>query len=293
MGWELPPERGGRAASDALRERRAGMAAAAPPAPVGVACERGQTAGVGCVVLTPPQWGSELVYLHGGGYRMGDPAGWVPLVARLAAAFGARATIVEYRLAPEHPFPAALHDAAAVYQALASATGRPVVVGGDSAGGGLAAALTAAALGNGAAPPAALVLFSPWLDLTLTGATHASRAERDRLFPPASSIEAADTYLQGHPADDPLASPAFADVEGFPPTLLFAGTEETLLSDAVSFAGRLALAGAPVTLQVAAGMQHVWPLLEPGAPATAAAFGTVAAFAASVLPPGDGERPPR
>jgi acetyl esterase/lipase len=199
------------------------------------------------------------------------------------SAIGARATLVDYRLAPEHPFPAAVHDAAAVYDAVRVSGDRPVVVAGDSAGGGLAAALVVAALRSGVATPAALVLLSPWLDVALTGETHTTRAARDQLFPTASSTEAAETYLQGHPARDPLASPLFADVEGFPPTALFAGTEETLLSDSVSFASRLALDGVTVTLHVAAGMQHVWPLLQPDARESDAVFATIGTFVRSAI----------
>ncbi|HZQ58133.1 MAG TPA: alpha/beta hydrolase fold domain-containing protein [Acidimicrobiales bacterium] len=282
-GWDLPPERGGRDATEALQARRAGVGATAAAAPPGVASTHMAVGGVPCIVLTPPDWRCELVYLHGGGYRMGQPAGWAPLASRLMAAIGARATLVDYRLAPEHPFPAAVHDAAAVYAALRAAGDRPIVVAGDSAGGGLAASLAVAALRNGVSPPDALVLLSPWLDVALTGATHATHATRDLLFPPASSAEAAETYLQGHPARDPLASPLFADVEGFPPTMLFAGTEETLLADSLSFASRLALSGVTVTLHVAAGMQHVWPLLQPDTRESHAVFAAIAAFAGPVL----------
>ena len=122
------------------------------------------------------------------------------------------------------------------------------------------------------------MLISPWLDLTLSASTFVSNAAHDRFFPRENAAEAADLYLQGHPATDPLASPLFADLAGFPPTLLFAGGEEGLLADATRFAEKLALAGASVEAHLVAGMQHTWMNFFPDLPETAAAFDAIARF---------------
>ena len=121
-------------------------------------------------VCEPDEPTSTFLYLHGGGYRLGEAAGWIPFAARLATATSARVVLVDYKLAPEHPFPAAIHDVVAAYDDV-RAQGLPVVVGGDSAGGGLAAALAVACVESGVEVPAGLVLLSPWLDLTVRAAT--------------------------------------------------------------------------------------------------------------------------
>jgi acetyl esterase/lipase len=188
-----------------------------------------------------------------------------------------RVVLVDYRLAPEFPFPAALRDAVAVYDAV-RADGGTVHVGGDSAGGGLAAAVAVACLQHGVAVPAGLVLISPWLDLTQTAGTFASRAETDVMFSKTSGDEAAGLYLQGLDPRDPLASPQFADVTGFPPTQLFAGGQETLLDDSLEFAARLARAGGAVELVVAPDQQHVYPYLAPDTAAGRAAHTAIVRF---------------
>jgi monoterpene epsilon-lactone hydrolase len=282
---QLPPLRPGREPPEDLRARRAALAGARPDLTTATVPTVEQViAGVPCIVVTPSTADRDLLYFHGGGYRLGAAIAWTAFAARLADALRARVTVPDYRLAPEHPFPAALYDAAAVYEELRAAAAGAVLVGGDSAGGGLAAALTVACVDDDVARPDALLLLSPWLDLTLTGATHVSRAATDQLFPPASSTEAADSYLQGHDATDPLASAAFADVARFPPVFLTAGTEETLLSDAVGFAQRLAEARIGVTLHVGAGMQHVWPMIFPDRPESGAAIAALGAFVAGLGP---------
>jgi acetyl esterase/lipase len=185
--------------------------------------------------------------------------------------------LVDYRLAPEHPFPAALRDALAVYDAVSGAGGT-VYAGGDSAGGGIAAALAVACLQRGTAVPAKLVLISPWVDLTQTASTFASRAETDIMFSKQSGDEASTLYLQGHEARDPLASPQFADVTGFPPTQIFAGGMETLLDDSLELAARIARAGGAVELVVAPDQQHVYPYLAPDSEPGRAAHAAIARF---------------
>lgn len=224
-----------------------------------------------------------IVHLHGGGYRLGAAAGWVGFAHRLATATGRRVVVPEYRLAPEHPFPAALRDAAAVWRAVTAGAGAgaaPVLTG-DSAGGGLAVAL-ALALRDGtvAAPlPDRLALFSPLLGLRADADSYRTNAERDQLWSRTSALEAADAYLQGLPADStPLASPLLADPAGLPPVLLFAGTGETLLDDATAFAARAARAQVRVEAHYVPDVPHVWPVLLDGDPRSAAALSRVAAF---------------
>jgi monoterpene epsilon-lactone hydrolase len=279
--WKLPEIRPGRPATEELAERRRMVAGI--PLPARSAAEEQYLGGVRCLTVADSRRSGTVLYLHGGGFRMGTPETWVPLAADLSRSLGVTVILPDYRLAPEHPFPAALIDAASVYDNVRRETDRPVLLAGDSAGGGLAAALTVACNMNRQTLPDAVVLLSPWLDLTLSGGTFSSRSESDRFFPPESAEQAADSYLQGHVASDPLVSPLFADLDDFPPTLLFAGSEETLLDDALRFAGKLALARRRVALEVMAGMQHAWPVTSPDIPESSAAMAIARQFADSVL----------
>lgn len=238
--------------------------------------------GVPCVECTPAATRGLMVYFHGGGYRFGSASRSSAFASRLAHTTQLSVVAVDYRLAPEHPFPAALHDAAAVYTALV-ADRQPIVAAGDSAGGGLAAALVVAASTGDVSLPAALVLLSPWLDLTCTASTFESRAATDELFSLASAREAAAMYLQGHEAPDPLASPGLAALDSWPPTLVLASADEVLLEDSVRFATARAISGTPVTMHVRAGLPHVWPVVAPGHPASADALSAIGAFVRGVL----------
>lgn len=300
MDWKLPGLRPGRPAPQDLLDRR--QMVAGPEAPPGTEVEEQWVSGVRCLTVSaahpeptaPPAPAApsapaatparHLVYLHGGGYRMGTPEAWVPLGADLAKVLGATVILPDYRLAPEHPFPAGLIDALSVYDHARKGSPGQLVVAGDSAGGGMAAALTLACRMNGQPIPDALVLLSPWLDMTLSGDTFSSRSESDLFFPRASAEQAAESYLQGQDATDPLVSPLFADLDAFPPTLVFAGTEETLLDDAVRFTEKLAHSGRTVTLEVMAGMQHAWPVTSPALPESSAAVTIFGQFISSVLP---------
>jgi monoterpene epsilon-lactone hydrolase len=126
--------------------------------------------------------------------------------------------------------------------------------------------------------PRGLILLSPWLDLTITAGTYTSRADSDALFSKASAQEAAGQYLQGHSAEDPLASPLFADPSGFPPALLFASADESLLDDTLGFAARLAEARVPVETHIVPGMPHVWPVIAPQSTKSALVFEEIARF---------------
>ncbi|GAA4558580.1 alpha/beta hydrolase fold domain-containing protein [Pseudonocardia xishanensis] len=233
--------------------------------------------GVPCRVVGSPGRGVVVLYLHGGGYRLGTAAAYTGHAAALSRAGGCEVVVVDYRLAPEHPFPAALRDALAVLDALrATDPRRPVVAAGDSAGGGLAVAVAAAAAPPGA--PDALALLSPWLDLSCTAETFATAA--DTLFDRAAASSAAAAYLQGHDARDPLVSPLFVHAARLPPVLVQVGTEDTLLADATAAVSTWARAGVGVTLEVVAGCGHVWPVVDPHRPESTAAMSSAGRFVA-------------
>lgn len=203
-----------------------------------------------------------LLYLHGGGYTIGSALAYREYATSLARAAGAALFAADYRLAPEHPHPAALDDAIAAYRGLLE-LGHPadrIAVAGDSAGGGLALALLVALRDAGLPLPARAVLFSPWLDLALGGASMTAKAEADPSLDREGLAAAAAHYLGGLPAETPAASPLFAELSGLPPLLVEVGEAEILLSDATRLAERAALAGVDVTLHVWPGMPHVWGL---------------------------------
>jgi acetyl esterase/lipase len=201
-----------------------------------------------------------LFFLHGGGFNSGSCVTHRELAARLCLASGARVLLVDYRLAPEHPFPAAVHDAAAGYQWLLAQGLRPdqIIIAGDSAGGGLALAALLLLREREVALPAAGVLLSPWLDLALAGASIESRAAIDPLCSREDLATAAALYLGGADPATPLASPLYADLRGLPPLLIQVGDHEVLLSDATRLGERAKAAGVDVTLEVWDAMWHVW-----------------------------------
>jgi monoterpene epsilon-lactone hydrolase len=186
--------------------------------------------------------------------------------------------VVDYALAPEHPFAAGLRDTTAAYEATRATWPQPVLVGGDSAGGGLATSLVAAALNADQPRPGGVALFSPGSTSTVSATTYESRASTDLLFSAERASEAAALYLQGWDPRDPLASPLLADLVGFPPTLVFVGSEEVLLDDTLAFERALTETGASVNAHVVDGMQHVWPTIYPELPESAAALRHFGAF---------------
>ncbi|MFI6719758.1 alpha/beta hydrolase [Kribbella sp. NPDC050470] len=201
-----------------------------------------------------------IFYLHGGGYVVGSARTGANLAAPLARRTGFQAVSLEYRLAPENPFPAALDDALAAYKALVE-TGRPIVIAGDSAGGGLVLATMLAARREDLRLPAAAVVFSPWADLTLSGASMDTRGDFDPLFSRAHMQEYADHYLAGHDPKHDLASPLLANLTGLPPLLIQVGSAEVLLDDALRLATHAAEQDVDVSLDVVAGAPHVYPLM--------------------------------
>ena len=201
-----------------------------------------------------------LVYLHGGGYCIGSVRSHRLLVADLARAARARALSLDYRLAPEHPHPAAVDDAAAAVRALiASGVPAPsIAVAGDSAGGGLTVATLLALRDAGDPLPAAGACLSPWFDLALSGESIRTRASLDPVCNEPMLRRMADAYLGGADAEAPLASPIHADLAGLPPLLVQVGTAEILYDDASRFADRARSARVDVTFEPWEDMIHVW-----------------------------------
>lgn len=232
------------------------------PAPDGVTIRRTALGGRPALDLEPAGAADRgrLLYLHGGGYVIGSPDTHTGLVGELAARAGLRATSVDYRLAPEHPFPAAVDDGLAAYRELL-ATGtdsRDLVVAGDSAGGGLGIATLLAAREAGLPQPAAVVVFSPWVDLTLSGASMRTKRDADPIFTEADVRAYADLYVGAGDRSHPLASPVFADLSGLPPLLVQVGANEVLLDDAIRLAGRAGAADVEATLEIGPGLPHVY-----------------------------------
>lgn len=213
-----------------------------------------------------------MLYLHGGGYCIGTPESYGALHSRLAKAIDAPVIAPRYRLAPEHPAPAALDDALASYKAL-TAQGKRVVVGGDSAGGGLSVALAHAAAEAGLPAPAGLMLISPWLDLTLSGGSVATKAGVDPILDPDWGRACASAYAGDRPLNDPMLSPLFGP-DSLPPTLIQAGADDILIDDA----RRLAQRAPAVELQEFPGLWHVFQVQVGMLPAARPAVADMAAW---------------
>jgi epsilon-lactone hydrolase len=233
-----------------------------------------------------------LMYFHGGGYCSGSIVSHRRMVTEAGRAAGTRTLAVAYRLAPEHPFPAALEDAEAAWRFLREqgTAASQIAIGGDSAGSGLAAALVGRLRAAQQLLPACTWLVSPWVDLTMSGTTLVSKDAVDPLIHKGYLEELADAYLPaGMDRRNPLISPLYADLSGFPPTLIQAGSSETLLDDATRFAARLGAADVPVTLEVWPHMIHAWHLwnahLEPARLALASAGAFMRHHFATVVRP--------
>ena len=278
--WNLPPLGEGYAAPAGLVDRRIGMRALNtmqifdPSAPV----RESIWGGVACFEAVPPEATTTLLYLHGGGYRLGEAGTWAGLASRIAAAAGARVVVPNYRLAPEHPFPAAIHDSCSVYAALSETGGLPPFVGGDSAGGGLACSLIVAAIAAGVPLPPGAILVSPWLSLVPGAPSFQRCAASDSAFSAEAACAAADQYLQGQTAEHALLSPLSADLTCFPPCWITASAAEVLVDQSHALALRLTIAGRPNVLRIERNMPHAWPVVAPGAAETAAAIAGIAAF---------------
>lgn len=245
--------------------------------------------GMPCELLLPPRAlpARTILYLHGGGYVIGSARGHRVLTASLAQATGAPVFALDYRLAPEHPFPAALHDVVAAYRQLL-AGGRQasqIVMAGDGAGGGLVLAAAHALRDVGLPLPAALVLISPWLDLTLAGKSIASQAKADPLLSRRTLASWADHYRGELSGDHPGCSPLFGDHRGLPPVLAQVGSDEILRSDTE----RLAADAPVVEVESYDGLWHVFQIHAGLLPSADEALSRIASFAdrawATPVPP--------
>ncbi len=252
-----------------VAERRAGMDAffGSLGATPGVSSEKVDAGGVPAEWVSAPGASADraVLYLHGGGYNAGSPASHRELAGRLSAASGGRVLSLDYRLAPEHPFPAAVDDATAAYRWLLAQGVEPgrAAIGGDSAGGGLTVAAMVALRDAGDPLPAAGVCLSPWVDLEASGESMTSRAKRDLMVGREGLLDSASAYLAGADARTPLAAPIYADLRGLPPLLIQVGTSETLYDDSVRLDERARAAGIDVTFDVWEEMVHVWHLFAP------------------------------
>lgn len=238
--------------------------------------------------IAGPASGPHLLWLHGGGYCIGSPQSHARLVEDLAARIGGSAVIPAYRLAPEHPFPAAPEDAFAAYRALLAEGAGPIVLGGDSAGGGLAFALLHLILAAGLPAPACLVTFSPWTDLALAGESLVTLQAEDPLVPARRLREVRDLYLAGADPRDPRASPLHGRFAGAPPVLIQASSSEILRDDAVAMAARLQADGVAVTLDLWPEVPHVWQFYAGLLPEADTALARAATFVQDVLTPQEG-----
>ena len=201
-----------------------------------------------------------ILYFHGGVYVIGSAESSVPLVADLARRTGARVISVDYRLAPENPYPAAVEDARAAYGGLLSQGVDPgdIAVAGESAGGGLAVAALLTLKGAGMPMPSSAFVMSPWVDLTLSGSTIIDKQDVDATLTAEGLRLRVGDYVVGAEASDPHISPIFGDLRGLPPMLIQVGSHEILLSDAIRLAERAAKDDVAVTLEVVPGVPHVF-----------------------------------
>lgn len=267
---ELKQRQRASAESDALSltEARASFAPAGPihPIPDDVRVTDIDAGGVPSHWLDSPGVDANrvLVFLHGGGFQFGSIHSDGELAARLGRASGMRVLFPEYRLAPEHPFPAAIDDVMAVWDWLRGdqhLNPGSLAVAGDSAGGGLSVSLLVGARDAGAALPAAVVLMSPTVDLTGSGESMSDRVDDDPISTPAFLSNLASDYLAGAVPTAPLASPLFASLSQLPPLLIQVGTSDLLLSDSERLAKAADEAGVDVRLEVGEGLPHVYQLM--------------------------------
>jgi epsilon-lactone hydrolase len=223
--------------------------------------------GINSEWIIPPHASHEkaILYLHGGGFRLGSVSSHRDLIARIAEASGCRCLAINYRLAPEHRFPAPIEDTLAAYHWMQDQGIKPadIVIVGDSAGGNLALAAMLSLRQRGLPLPVAAALISPWTDLTASGASYASRATADPIHQRKMILALAKDYLgDDGDARGRLASPLFADLAGLPPLLIQVGDRETVLDDSIQLAERARASGVDVELQVWDGMIHVFQMFS-------------------------------
>jgi monoterpene epsilon-lactone hydrolase len=238
-----------------------------------VAIETREIGGVRCEILTPKQHERRIVYFHGGAFCLGAPIGYRNWLTHVANAAHAELVVPDYRLAPEHPFPAATDDAFAVWRS-ANAN----VMMGDSAGANLTLATTVRARDEGAKLPESAVLISPWIDLEHTGETLKTNATQDPIVREGDSRAHAKLYFRDLSPRDPRVSPLYADLRNLPPIYVQVGRDEALFDDARRFEARAREAKVDVKVDVFEGVFHVWHFFAGVAPESDDAIARIAAF---------------
>ena len=246
----------------------------------GVTCEAGTLGGVPGFWVRPAHWRPDeaIIHIHGGWFNFGSAWSYRHLVGQIAARAGVRAFVPEYRLAPEHRFPAATDDVLACYEGLAGSGIRRIALTGDSAGGNLALGLASRVTGL-----AGVAVLSPVTDLTLAGATYETRADEDPLFTRPQVAELVHAYLGNADAKHPLASPLHGQLAGMPPLRIHVGDDEVLLDDSRRYAERAVAAGVDARLDVWMGMPHGFPGSVGRLKAAAQALDAIAVFLAERL----------
>jgi len=271
------------------RKKFSDMERLVPSPPRGTETVRVDAGGVPADSISRPASlaGRDVLYLHGGGYRVGRAVTYRHFTWRMADAARARVLIIDYRLAPEHPFPAALDDALAAYRWLLAGGAQEIVVMGDSAGGGLTLALLMRLRDEGLPLPAAAIALSPWTDLALTGASLEENAASDPMINVGDLPRAAADYLAGTDPRNPYVSPLYGDATGLPPVLIQVGGDEILRDDAVRMAEKLRAANPQSELQVWPLMPHVWQAYAPVMPEARRAIAEIGGFVRRILGSGD------
>lgn len=265
-----------------VERRRAFMEKISERVASDVKCEPVSAAGVPAEWIAAPGAADDrvILYLHGGGYVVGSINTHRAMVARISRASRARVLAIDYRLAPEHPFPAAVEDATAAYRWLLAQGFKPkkIVISGDSAGGGLVLSALVALRDAGVAMPAAAVPISPWADLEGTGESVKSKASRDPMVNLEGLSSMAKMYIGNQNPKNPLASPIYADYRGLPPMLIHVGEAEILLDDATRVTERAKAAGVEVDLEVWDDMIHVWHVFAKILPEAQQAIDRIGAY---------------
>lgn len=274
MTWKLPAPVPGRAPSAAETDNRTQQNAAIRkfgaqhPDRTEIPRRARTIGGVPCFEVGDPGLNRVLIYLHGGGYRVGEAFAWVPYASGLAAAANVRVVIPDYHLSPEFPFPAAIWDSAAVYQVIAEETRNgSFILMGESAGGHLTPATILAAIDNNARLPNAAIMISPWIDLSNSSPVIRSHAHLDKRVSQESLNTMRGLFVQGDTSvDHYLVSPLKGDLSKFPPSQIYCGGAEVLMGDAIAFATKLALANRHVESYFLPEMEHGWSFISPELP---------------------------
>jgi acetyl esterase/lipase len=272
---------------DEARRGLSALEAFVPNPPTGTQTTRMRAGGVTADLITRPASRPDrnILHLHGGAFVIGSPTTYRHVTWRLASATRARVLSVDYRLAPEHPFPAALEDAVAAYRSLIAngADPRQTAVIGDSAGGGLALAMLQKLRDDGMLLPAAAVVLSPWTDLALAGRSVTLHADADPMVNVGELAKAVEYYLAGADPRTRYASPLYGDLVGLPPTLIQVGSDEVLRDDSTRMAEGMQAAGCRVELEIWPRMPHAWQLFAPLLPEANRAIDRIGAFVRGVL----------